>query len=113
MKQTKAVLLTVFVVTLGFLLQIYYINFSISNQIKIFENNILKEARMSFSSFLTMKMWNTTNKGVYVKEDESYTRISPIDMTKQIFDLSNRSNIQSYKITSLNPNNEDNKPNYF
>lgn len=68
---------------------------------------------MSFSSFLTMKMWNTTNNGVYVKEDESYTRISPIDMTKQIFDLSNRSNIQSYKSTSLNPNNEDNKPNYF
>lgn len=53
-----------------------------------------------------MKMWNTTNKGVYVKGDDSYTRISSIDMTKQIFDLSNRSNIQSYKITSLNPNLE-------
>lgn len=113
MKQTRAVLLTILVVTLGFLLQVYYINFSISNQIKIFENNILKEARMSFSSFLTMKMWNIKNNGIYIKQDENYSEISPIDMTKQIFDLSSGSNIQNYKITSLNPNNEDNKPNYF
>ncbi|NVJ54337.1 MAG: PAS domain-containing protein [Campylobacteraceae bacterium] len=113
MNQTKAILLTISVVIFAFLLQVYYINFSISNQIKIYENNILKEARNSFSSFLTIKMWNTTNNGVYIKEDDKYSIISPITMTKQIFDLSSRSNIQSYKITSLNPNNENNKPNYF
>ncbi|RXJ89412.1 hypothetical protein CRV01_07985 [Arcobacter sp. CECT 8983] len=113
MNQTKAVLLTITVVIFAFLLQVYYINFSISNQIKIYENNILKEARNSFTSFLTIKMWNTTNNGVYIKEDEDYSIISPISMTKQIFDLSSRSNIQSYKITSLNPSNEGNKPNYF
>ena len=113
MSQTKAVLLTIFVVLVGFLLQVYYINFSTNNQIKIYENTVLKEARTNFNNFFVTKMWNTTNKGVFVKNEEMYEKVSPIDMTKQIFNMSNHRYVDSYKITSLNPINENNKPNYY
>lgn len=113
MSHLKAILITIGVVFIGFLLQVYYINFSISNQIKIYEDNILKEARTSFNSFFVTKMWNTTNKGVFIKHDEEYQKINPIDMTKQIFDMSNNNNVKSYKITSLSPLNPNNKPNFY
>ena len=96
------------------------------------DKNMLNEAVIHFDNMIITRNWNASHGGVYVKEhdgikpnkylrdnvmysdkNETYIKINPAWMTRQISELANKTSKYYYKITSLKPINPVNKADNF
>ena len=103
-----------------------------SEYIKHINNEMLDEAVIHFDNMIITRNWNASHGGVYVKEhdgikpnkylkdnvmhsdeNETYIKINPAWMTRQISELANKTSKSYYKITSLRPINPINKADEF
>ena len=99
---------------------------------KHFRQDLLKEAVIYFDNMITTRKWNASYGGVYVKEhegikpniylrnnlmhsdkNETFIKINPAWMTRQISELSNKTSKYYYKMVSLKPINPINKADDF
>lgn len=125
MTRTNTILLVIFVLTIGSLLEIMFIKDTTQSRLKKHKEMILKQARAQADNVFVTKIWNTKSDGVYIKQrkslvstlqenqKEEYKYLSPVEMTKQIFAMTNERSKNYYKITSLNPLNPSNKADFF
>ena len=111
---------------------IKYIN-DTKNQYKVISENILfQQSSTLFNNIVTMRKWSSDHGAVYVKAHEgiepnpylennhTYTKdsellikINPAWMTRQLSEMSNKTENYYFKITSLNPVNPVNAPDDF
>ena len=111
---------------------IKYIN-DTKNEYKVISENILfQQSSTLFNNIVTMRKWSSDHGAVYVKAHEgiepnpylennhTYTKdnellikINPAWMTRQLSEMSNKTENYYFKITSLNPVNPVNTPDEF
>lgn len=101
-------------------------------QIKGLQDNLLQNAISHYDDIVMVRKWSASHGGVYVKQHDglqpnpylkdnvAYTdkhekliKMNPAWITRQISEISNQNRKHQYKITSLNPINPGNAPNYF
>ena len=124
--------LVVFLVMCVSTLIIKYIN-DTKNEYKVISENILfQQSSTLFNNIVTMRKWSSDHGAVYVKAHEgiepnpylennhTYTKdnellikVNPAWMTRQLSDISNKSEKFYFKITSLEPINPINIPDDF
>ena len=109
-----------------------YINDSKNDYQIISEKILFQEASTLFNNIVTMRKWSSDHGAVYVKahdgiqpnpylkdnhaytnENELLIKINPAWMTRQLSELSNKSEKFYFKITSLKPMNPKNTPDEF
>ncbi len=132
MNKIKAIILTIFLITIGALLSAYYVYSAANSQHDISKKMLFQEARAHFNNIVVTRSWNAKHEGVYVKakddlkpnkyllDNHDYTKngellikVNHAWMTRQISELLNIRSKYNYKITSLNPLNPDNYANKF
>ncbi len=111
---------------------IFYIYINSQKLVESSKNMVIREAKTLFENIVTMRIWNASYDGVYVKpnskiepnpylidniilseNNETLIKINPAWMTRQISEISNKRNHHYFKITSLNPINPNNAPDEF
>ncbi len=132
-KRYKTLLFSIFLLLISFTFFIAYI---FTEYMKDSENFIkeimMKESISYYNSIVTMRKWNASFGGVYVKQNDRVkpnkyitdnqlitkdnkvlVKVNPTWMTRQISELSNKKNQYYFKITSLDPINLVNKADDF
>lgn len=118
---------------LSFFLLIFYILFLIQNsnerQVEHLTTMLKNEALSHFENLVVLRRWNADHGGVYIKQHdelkpnpyledntmksesgETYLRVNPAWMTKQVAQIANKTTNHYYRITSLTPLNPSNAP---
>ena len=133
MKNKNLIIYLIVLLVLSFsIFIIKYIN-DTKNEYKVISQNILfQQSSTLFNNIVTMRKWSSDHGAVYVKAHEgiepnpylannhTYTKdnellikINPAWMTRQLSEMSNKTENYYFKITSLNPVNPVNTPDEF
>ena len=131
MNRTKAILITIFFITLANVIAFNFINSSAKSQTELFNKMVLNQSRGEFKNIINTRTWNDQFDGVYVKSDtlkpneylinnhiftknnDMLIKINHAWMTKQISEIANKKGEYHSKLTSLRPINPENKPDKF
>ena len=107
MNKSTAIVFTILFITISNFIIFKYIGITSNSQLELSKELILKQSRSEFKSILNTSNLNSQDKKDYVNSHK------PAWMTTQISELANKKENYYYNITSLKPNNPDNKADKF